>query len=129
MNKFPRSAYVHIPFCHRRCFYCDFTVIPLGNNIESLNGFGSKTIKEYLMYLNKEILSIKHKSPLSTIYIGGGTPSILNPLQIKDLIDQVSANLFKQSGKLESRRSWLAIRNYLEQLDTEQLKSMLKDNG
>ena len=48
MNKFPRSAYVHIPFCHRRCFYCDFAVIPLGNNIESLNGYGSKTIKEYL---------------------------------------------------------------------------------
>ena len=47
----------------------------------------------------------------------------------KELIDQVSANLFKQSGKLESRRSWLAMRNYLEQLDCEQLKSMLKDQG
>ena len=43
----------------------------------------------------------------------------------KELIDQVSANLFKQSGKLESRRSWLAMRNYLEQLDSEQLKSCL----
>ena len=43
----------------------------------------------------------------------------------KELIDQVSANLFKQSGKLESRRSWLVMRNYLEQLDTEQLKSCL----
>ena len=48
MNKYPRSAYVHIPFCHRRCFYCDFAVIPLGNKIESLEGNGSKTIKEYL---------------------------------------------------------------------------------
>ena len=47
----------------------------------------------------------------------------------KELIDQVSANLFKQSGKLESRRSWLAMRNYLEQLDFEQLKSMIKDHG
>ena len=47
----------------------------------------------------------------------------------KELIDQVSANLFKQIGTLESRRSWLARRNYLEQLDTEQLKSMLKDHG
>ena len=92
MNKFPRSAYVHIPFCHRRCFYCDFAVIPIGNKIESLYGNGSNTIKEYLSYLKKEILSIKHKSPLSTIYIGGGTPSILNPIQIKDLI-----NLFKQN--------------------------------
>ena len=47
----------------------------------------------------------------------------------KELIDQVSANLFKQSGKLESRRSWLAMRSYLEQLDSEQLKSMLEDHG
>ena len=47
----------------------------------------------------------------------------------KELVDQVSANLFKQIGKFESRRSWLAMRNYLEQLDNEQLKSMLKDYG
>ncbi len=47
----------------------------------------------------------------------------------KELIDQVSANLFKQSGRLESRRSWLAIRNYLEQLDSEQLRAMLKEHG
>ena len=46
----------------------------------------------------------------------------------KELIDQVSANFFKQSGKLESRRSWLAMRNYLEQLDSAQLKSMLKEH-
>ncbi len=92
MNKFPRSAYVHIPFCHRRCFYCDFAVIPLGNKVETLEGYGSKTVKDYLHYLYKEILSIKHKSPLSTIYVGGGTPSILDPKQIKDLID-----LFKEN--------------------------------
>ena len=46
----------------------------------------------------------------------------------KELIEKVSANLFKQSGKIESRRSWLAMRNYLEQLDSEQLKSMLEDH-
>ena len=45
----------------------------------------------------------------------------------KELVDQVSANLFKQSGKIESQRSWLAMRNYLEQLDSDQLKSMLKE--
>ena len=43
-------------------------------------------------FLNKEILSIKHKSPLSTIYLGGGTPSILDPTQVKELID-----LFKEN--------------------------------
>ena len=45
----------------------------------------------------------------------------------KELVDQVSANLFKQSGKIESQRSWLAMRNYLVQLDSEQLKLMLKE--
>ena len=45
----------------------------------------------------------------------------------KELVDEVSANLFKQSGKIESQRSWVAMRNYLEQLDSEQLKLMLKD--
>ena len=46
----------------------------------------------------------------------------------KELVDQVSATLFKQSGKIESQRSWLAMRNYLEQLDTEQLKLILKED-
>tara|TARA_B100000945_G_scaffold30633_1_gene21035 strand:- start:1826 stop:3049 length:1224 start_codon:yes stop_codon:yes gene_type:complete len=87
MYKYPRSAYIHIPFCHRRCFYCDFAVVPLGDKVDSSKGKGSKTINDYLDFLKREILSIKHKAPLSTIYIGGGTPSILNPVQIRNLID------------------------------------------
>ena len=47
----------------------------------------------------------------------------------KDLVDQVSANLFKRSGKIESERSWLAMRNYLEQLDSDQLKLILKEGA
>ena len=47
----------------------------------------------------------------------------------KKLVDQVSATLFKQSGKIESERSWLAMRNYLEQLDSDQLKLILKEGA
>ena len=47
----------------------------------------------------------------------------------KELVDQVSANLFKQSGKIESERSWLAMRNYLEQLDSDQLRLILKEGA
>ena len=47
----------------------------------------------------------------------------------KELVDRVSANLFKQSGKIESERSWLAMRNYLEQLDSDQLKLILKEGS
>ena len=45
----------------------------------------------------------------------------------KELVDQVSSSFFSQSGKVESMSSWLAMRNYLEQLDSEQLKAMLKE--
>ena len=45
----------------------------------------------------------------------------------KELVDRVSANIFRQSGKIESRNSWLAMRNYLEQLDDLQLEEMLKE--
>ena len=45
----------------------------------------------------------------------------------KELVDQVSAKLFNQTGKIESQRSWLAMRNYLEQLDNEQLKLIINE--
>ena len=44
-----------------------------------------------------------------------------------ELVDQVSANIFKESGKIESCSSWIAMRNYLGQLDDLQLKEMLKE--
>ena len=45
----------------------------------------------------------------------------------KELVDQVSANLIREGGKLETRKAWLTMRNYLQQLSDEQLKAMLKD--
>ena len=45
----------------------------------------------------------------------------------KELVDKVSANIFKESGRIESRNSWLAMRNYLEKLDDLQLEAMLKE--
>ena len=47
----------------------------------------------------------------------------------KELVDQVSAKLFKKIGKIESQRSWLAMRNYLEQLDSDQLELILKEGA
>ena len=45
----------------------------------------------------------------------------------KELVDKVSSNIFRKSGKIESRNSWLAMRNYLEKLDDLQLKAMLDE--
>ena len=47
----------------------------------------------------------------------------------KKLVDQVSSNIFKESGKIESRNSWIAMRNYLEQLDDVELKAMIKEKN
>ena len=44
-----------------------------------------------------------------------------------ELVEQVCSNIFKECGKIESHNSWLAMRNYLEQLDDHQLKVMLKE--
>ena len=48
-------------------------------------------------------------------------------MNYKDIIDQVSSNIFEESGKIKSRNSRILMRNYLEQLDDFQNKSMLRE--
>jgi oxygen-independent coproporphyrinogen-3 oxidase len=80
----PRAAYLHIPFCHRRCFYCDFAVVPLGDHADGAN---SGSIAAYLPLLQAEIAASPNPAPLSTVYIGGGTPSLLTPRQMEGVLD------------------------------------------
>ena len=83
----PRSAYLHIPFCHRRCFYCDFPVVPLGDRAGGAAGqSGSRSIEAYLDLITVEIEASPPGPPLSTVYVGGGTPSMLTAAQIQALL-------------------------------------------
>jgi len=83
----PRSAYLHIPFCHRRCFYCDFAVVPLGDRASGAAGDpGSASIEAYLALLLAEIAGAPAGPPLSTVYVGGGTPSMLSAEQLARLL-------------------------------------------
>lgn len=83
----PRSAYLHIPFCHRRCFYCDFPVVPLGDRAAGEAGApGAASITAYLQLLEREIAAAAAGPPLSTVYLGGGTPSLLTPVQVGRLL-------------------------------------------
>jgi oxygen-independent coproporphyrinogen-3 oxidase len=82
----PRSAYLHIPFCHRRCFYCDFAVVPLGDRADGAAGPGSASIAAYLQLLHREIAQAPPGPPLSTVYLGGGTPSMLTAGQVAALL-------------------------------------------
>jgi len=83
----PRAAYLHIPFCHRRCFYCDFPVVPLGDRADGAQGSGAPSVAAYLALLHQEIAQARPGPPLSTVYLGGGTPSLLAPAQVGALLE------------------------------------------
>ncbi len=94
----PRSAYLHIPFCHRRCYYCDFAVVPLGDQAQAEDGPGSASIRDYLELLLREIDSAPAGPPLSTVYFGGGTPSLLTANQIGSLLAALRDHYGLQQG-------------------------------
>jgi putative oxygen-independent coproporphyrinogen III oxidase len=85
------SAYIHIPFCRRRCFYCDFPVSVIGG----LRGETSRTIAQYIDILCQEIaITPALGQPLNTIFFGGGTPSLLSTEQLQRIL----ATLDKRFG-------------------------------
>lgn len=74
----PKSVYIHIPFCKRRCFYCDFPIQVVGNRKSTVETVS----EEYVNYLLKEMQFVASnfkdsRVMLETIYFGGGTPSLL----------------------------------------------------
>lgn len=82
------GIYVHIPFCKRKCDYCDFI---------SYSNKDSK-IEEYIEAVKKEIELLKIKSTITTVYIGGGTPSYIDSKYIKEIIKEISnKNLSKEA--------------------------------
>ena len=76
-----RSLYVHAPFCARRCFYCDFAVKVAPPNVD-----------EWLEALASEVRALETEgeftldSSLDTLYVGGGTPSLLGPSAMDGLV-------------------------------------------
>ncbi|MDY6937906.1 MAG: radical SAM family heme chaperone HemW [Cyanobacteriota bacterium] len=92
----PRAAYLHVPFCRRRCFYCDFPVSVVGDR---RHGGNSSTIEDYVDALCREIgMFASHDVPLETLFFGGGTPSLLTATQLDRLIDTVGERLGIATG-------------------------------
>lgn len=87
----PTAAYVHIPFCRRRCYYCDFPVSIVGDR---KNGENSGTIQQYVEILCQEILTTPALGhPLETVFFGGGTPSLLSVEQLQRLLSLLDSHL------------------------------------
>ncbi|MBU2504692.1 MAG: radical SAM protein, partial [Candidatus Omnitrophica bacterium] len=68
------SLYIHIPFCRKKCFYCDFYSVNYKENLASV----------YIETLCKQI--DKLEDDFSTIYIGGGTPTVLGAPHLGKLL-------------------------------------------
>lgn len=80
----PRSAYLHIPFCRRRCFYCDFPIAVAGDRAR---GATSPRMQTYVDALCREIRATPVLGPeLATVFFGGGTPSLLSITQVEQIL-------------------------------------------
>ncbi len=72
----PRSAYVHIPFCAHKCGYCDFASLAGADHLAD----------RYLVALEQEIARVGVPQAVETIFIGGGTPTRLAARQLERLL-------------------------------------------
>ena len=72
----PKSVYIHIPFCLKKCAYCSF-----------LSGINPSYKSIYIDKLILEIKNFYKGKILETLYFGGGTPSLLDPFEIKKILD------------------------------------------
>ena len=75
-----KGLYIHIPFCSNICSYCDFSKV----------FYNEDNVNRYLLMLEKELDSYQIKD-ITSIYIGGGTPSSLNETQFDKLLSLVSS--------------------------------------
>lgn len=76
----PRAAYVHIPFCAHKCGYCDFA---------SLAGM-DHLADRYLAALEREMAMMGAAQEVETIFVGGGTPTRLDPRQLDRLVTMIA---------------------------------------
>ncbi len=85
------NIYFHIPYCKSKCKYCAFYSEILPPPAEYV---------EYMLQEMKEILS-KTVEPVSTVYIGGGTPSALSPQQLRQLVSTIVAECVPEEFSIE----------------------------
>ncbi|PUZ66654.1 hypothetical protein GQ55_3G343900 [Panicum hallii var. hallii] len=91
----PSSVYVHLPFCRKRCHYCDFPIVALGSSSGTTpsggEGADDPRIVDYVRLLLREVAATRPVSddgvPLETVFFGGGTPSLVPPRLVAAVLD------------------------------------------
>lgn len=92
MKKNELGIYIHIPFCRSKCYYCDFTSYT--NRCEQIEGYIQEVKREMEQYDLSQY-------NVTTIYIGGGTPSYIDEKYIKQLLEELKKRLKKNQTKWE----------------------------
>ena len=90
----PLSLYVHLPWCLKKCPYCDF-------NSHAAPGAGALPEARYLDALRADLeaaLPLVWGRPVQTVFIGGGTPSLFSPASIDQLLGDIRALLPLAAG-------------------------------
>lgn len=77
----PRAAYIHVPFCSHRCGYCNFTVV----------AGRTELVPRFLQALECELSGLGQPREVETLFIGGGTPTLLAPPDLQRLLAIVAA--------------------------------------
>ena len=77
------ALYIHIPFCVSKCIYCDFNSVVIK----------SQVVDEYLKAIEKELQTTIEKYFFTTVFIGGGTPTVLSEAQLSRLLDMITRHV------------------------------------
>ncbi|MCX6454985.1 MAG: radical SAM family heme chaperone HemW [Actinobacteria bacterium] len=90
MNE-PLSFYIHIPYCVRRCGYCDFnTYTPAELQVsEDLTKISNNHIDLLIAEADLARASVKTSAPIPTIFFGGGTPTLMEPIDLKRVLQHL----------------------------------------
>lgn len=75
----PRAAYIHVPFCRHRCGYCNFTLIAGRDDL----------VQRYINTLELELAALEQPREVDTLFLGGGTPTHLEPAKLARLLELV----------------------------------------
>ncbi len=75
------QLYIHIPFCIKKCAYCDFLSGP--QNQDTIDNYVEALVGEVLWYKGNEVAQRK----ITTVFLGGGTPSVLTPMHIRRIFE------------------------------------------
>ena len=85
----PSGLYLHFPFCRRHCHYCHFTTLP----------FNPESVSSYMDLLIQEIsLRSTPETRLDTLYLGGGSPSLLQTSELERIMTEVHQKFQILSG-------------------------------